>query len=95
MGDTNYNAAPWAAQTQVITKASQTITFKALDWKVYSLAGVINLSATSSSGLPVSYTSSDTCVVEVSGSTQMIKGSGSSTIRAWQIGDTNYNTLRH
>ena len=31
IGDTNYNAAPLVRQTQVITKASRTITFNALD----------------------------------------------------------------
>ena len=90
IGDNNYNAAPLVKQTQEITKASQTITFNTLDSKVYSLNEVINLSATSSSGLPISYTSSNTDVVEVSGSTLIIKGGGTSIITASQIGNDDY-----
>ena len=70
---------------------SQTITFSALSSQLYSLNGVITLSATSDSGLAVSYSSSDSNVVEVSGSTLIIKGAGSATITASQSGDNNYN----
>jgi hypothetical protein len=73
-------------------KADQTITFNPLASAPYSPNGGILLSATSSSGLPVSYTSSDENVVKVLGSSKLqIIGVGSATITASQAGDNNYN----
>lgn len=67
----------------------QTITFGALSAVQYGGAS-FNLTATASSGLAVSYTSSDTGVATVSGSTVTIVGVGSTNITASQAGDETY-----
>ena len=91
LGDNNYNAAASVQQTQQITKANQTITFAALAPQTYSPNGTITLTATASSGLPVSYASNLETVVKVSGNNLIMKATGSATITATQSGDNNYN----
>ncbi|MGN6341913.1 MAG: beta strand repeat-containing protein [Ginsengibacter sp.] len=71
-------------------KADQTITFGNLGAKIYGDAA-FPLGATSSSGLTVSYSSSNTNVATVSGNTVTIVGAGSTTITASQAGNDNYN----
>jgi len=73
-----------------IAKGNQTITFGALDTKT-STDAPFTLTATASSGLAVSYASSNTAVATISGSTVTIVGVGSTTITASQAGDLNYN----
>jgi endonuclease/exonuclease/phosphatase family metal-dependent hydrolase len=89
-GDANFNAAPDVVQPLVINKANQTITFGALS-PVSVGASPFNLTATSSSGLAVTYTSSTPGVATVSGNTVTVVGGGSTTITASQVGDGNYN----
>ena len=86
---TNY-AITFANGYLDITSAAQTITFDPLDPKVYNDAP-FNLTGTSSSGLPVSYTSSNPAVAIVSGNTVTIVGAGSTNIRASQAGNSNYD----
>ena len=73
--------------TGVIAKASQTINFAALD-PVLDNVSSITLTATASSGLDVSYASSNTAVATVSESTVTIVGAGDTTITASQAGDS-------
>ncbi|MCZ2340277.1 MAG: hypothetical protein LC104_00600, partial [Bacteroidales bacterium] len=54
-GDGNYNPATAVQQSLVVNLASQTITFSAPAPVTYSSGLTVNLSGTSSSGLPVSY----------------------------------------
>lgn len=68
------------------TPTEQTITFEALAEKTYGDAPFA-LTATASSGLPVSYASSNTSVATVDGSTVTIVGVGSTNITATQAGD--------
>ena len=89
-GDNNYNAAPTALQIQNVNKANQTIIFNTLAAKTYNDAP-FNLTATSSSNLPVSYTSSNLNVATINGSTVTIVGGGITTITAIQNGNRNYN----
>jgi len=77
-----------ATITITISQASQTITFGALASRVYGDAAFA-LSATASSGLTVSYSSSNPAVATVSGDTVTIVGAGSTTITASQAGDVN------
>lgn len=72
-----------------ITQAGQTITFGALPDQVLS-AGTFTLTATSSSGLPITYTSSDPAVATVSGNVVTIIGLGTTVITASQPGNANY-----
>jgi hypothetical protein len=78
-----------ASGTLVINKASQTITFATPSAKTFGDAPFA-LTGTSSSGLPITYTSTVTTVATVSGSTVTIKGAGATFIRANQPGDLNY-----
>jgi hypothetical protein len=73
-----------------IAKGNQTITFNPLDGKTFGDAN-FNLTATSTSGLNISYSSSDTSVATISGNTVTIVGAGSADITASQAGDDNYN----
>src|SRR5437764_2128066 len=87
-GNDNYNAAPNLSRTFTIAKANQTITFGALANKTFGDPD-FNVSATASSGLPVSFAASGNCTV--SGNTVHLTGAGSCTITASQAGDANYN----
>jgi hypothetical protein len=87
-GDANFTAAASVPQTFTIAKASQTITFNPLADKTTS-DPPFTVSATASSGLPVSFSASGSCTV--SGSTVTITGTGSCTITASQAGNSNFN----
>ena len=89
-GDASYNPANSVQQALVVNKASQTINFSALATKQLSI-GTFNLEATTSSGLPVSYASSNTAVATISGSVVTLLSAGTTTITASQAGDANYN----
>jgi autotransporter-associated beta strand protein len=84
----NYSGS--ASGSLVIAKASQTITFDALA-SVNDEAASFALGATASSGLTVSYASSNTSVATVSGNMVALVGAGNTTITASQAGGTNYN----
>jgi len=73
----------------VISKASQAINFAALD-PAYDNQSSVTLTATATSGLTVSYTSSNPAVATVSGDTATIVGLGTTTITASQSGNVNY-----
>jgi hypothetical protein len=90
-GNTNYNAATDVTQTLVVGKANQTITFGTLAAKKYG-DPTFTLTATASSGLAVTYTSSNPAVATVSSAGVVtIVGVGSTVITASQAGNTNYN----
>jgi uncharacterized repeat protein (TIGR01451 family) len=78
-----------ASQFFTVAKGDQTITFNPLANKTYG-DSPFTVSATASSGLPVSF-SLVSGPVSVSGNTVSITGAGSATVRAAQPGDTNYN----
>jgi hypothetical protein len=69
---------------------TQTLSFGALPAATYG-DSPISLSATSSSGLAVSYASSDPAVATISGNLLSITGAGSVTITASQPGDGNFS----
>ncbi len=89
-GDANYNPATDVMQEVTVGIANQSITFNPLANKTTSDPSFA-LTAIASSGLTVSYTSSDTNVAKVSGSTVTIFGVGTTQITASQLGNTNYN----
>ncbi|HNB80728.1 MAG TPA: YDG domain-containing protein, partial [Chitinophagaceae bacterium] len=89
-GDVNYMAAPDVIQPLTVVKANQSISFAALPGK--SLGDPpFALTATATSGLPVSYTSSNNAVASISGNMVTINGIGTCTITASQAGNANYN----
>lgn len=89
-GDNNYNAAEQVEQTLVVSaKTAQTITFEELPSKTYG-DDVFNLTASSTSGLTISYTSSDESVATISGSEVTIIGAGTVMITASQVGNDEF-----
>ncbi len=70
-----------------VTKKSQTIAFAALPNRTFGDAD-FTVSATASSGLPVSFTASGSCTI--AGATIRLTAAGSCTIRASQAGDSTY-----
>ena len=87
-GNGNYNAASDVDQPFSIAKANQTITFAALADKTFGEAP-FTVSATSSSGLAVSFSVTGQC--SINAETVQITGAGSCAVQASQAGDSNYN----
>ena len=85
---TNHVAGSSQPAAITINQADQTISFAALSNKTYGDAD-FPVSASATSGLPVSFSASGSCTI--SGSTVHITGAGSCTITAAQPGDANYN----
>lgn len=71
-------------------KLDQSISFDPLAARTYGESS-FTLSATATSGLAVSYLSSDPLVATISGNTVTIVGAGSTVITATQGGDATYN----
>ena len=88
-GNASYLAANAVNQSFTVARASQTITFAVLANKTYG-DPTFTVSATASSGLPVTFSSTTTAVCTVSGSTVTIIAGGTCTINASQAGNPNY-----
>jgi len=89
-GNEEYNAADSVDQVLTVNKADQTITFGPLDSKTMGDAP-FELTAVASSGLDVSYSSSNENVATIDGNAVTIVGAGSTTITASQTGNKDYN----
>ncbi|MCF0074303.1 T9SS type A sorting domain-containing protein [Dyadobacter sp. CY261] len=87
-GNSSYNAAPNAAQVLTV-KSPQTITFKPTEEKLYGDAEYVPAAKTSS-GLPLSFTSSNTKVATIVNGKIRITGVGISTIVASQAGNASF-----
>ena len=86
--DNNYNLS-LVNGTLTISKANQTISFPAIP--VTCGWGSATLLASASSGLPISYASSNQWVATIFGNTANVTGPGSTIITASQPGNINYN----
>ncbi len=88
-----YNLAGTSTFGNIISvtteKGTQSITFDALAASMYGDSD-FDLAAAASSGLPVSYTSSDETVATITGSTVTITGVGTTSITAMQDGNNQY-----
>lgn len=89
-GDATYATAIKVQQTLTINKADQTISFGTLSTKTYGDSS-FDLSASATSGLTVSFVSSDPSIASISGTTVTILQAGNVTITAKQSGDVNTN----
>src|SRR5579875_3022221 len=92
-GNANYNAAPQVQQSFAVGKGSQTISFTSSPPSNPVAGGpTYTVSATASSGLPVtmSIDASATSVCSISGSTVSFIGAGTCVIDANQAGNANY-----
>ena len=88
-GNQGYNPAPSVPQTFAITEfQAQTISFSALPNKTYGDPD-FTVSATASSGLPVSFSAAGYCTV--AGATVHLTGVGSCTVTASQAGNSVYS----
>ena len=74
---------------QLAGKIAQVINFTPLSDKTYGDAD-FTLSASASSGLPVTFSSSNSTVVSVSGTTAAVNNAGETLIYATQAGDASY-----
>ncbi|MFT4058128.1 MAG: fibronectin type III domain-containing protein [Legionella sp.] len=89
-GNAAYTAAPQVIQSFSVIKASQVITFTNPGPQTYGTSPT--LTATASSGLPVTFTSSTISVCTITpGGTLTFISSGNCTITASQAGDTDYS----
>jgi hypothetical protein len=88
-GNATISAAPPASRVLVVSKKTQTISFNAISAKDVNDAPFA-ITATSSSGLPVSFSSDNSLVATVDGNMITIKGLGSARITASQGGDNTF-----
>lgn len=88
LGDIVYDTAAPAERTFTVNKAPQTITFATLADKDFGTLP-FNLTATSNSGLAISYTVISGPAT-INGNIITLTGVGTVTLRASQGGDTNY-----
>ena len=89
-GNSSYNAATSVSQALTVNKVGQAISFTTLPAKTYG-DSAFALNGSSTSGLSVSYSSSNPSVATVSGNTVTILAAGTATITATQSGNSNYN----
>jgi sugar lactone lactonase YvrE len=89
-GSSNYFSANSVFKNLVINKAPQTISFTLPETNTFSSNGLIPLSGTSSSGLPVLYRSDAPSILAISGTNAVMKRRGSANVTASQPGDANY-----
>ena len=75
--------------SKTIVKQTQTITFNAIAAKTFG-EGTFDLTATTDSNLPIIYSSSNTDVATISGSTVTIVGAGTTSITANAAGNATY-----
>jgi uncharacterized protein (TIGR03437 family) len=88
-GNSAYAAAPPVTQTFAVTGQTQTITFGQLGNVTFGVAP-FPISATASSGLPVTFASSSQSICTVTGSTVAIVGAGLCSITASQSGNATF-----
>ena len=89
-GNSNYNAASPVQQTLTIVKANQTIAFGSLPNHVMS-DSTFALNAVATSGLTVTYKTSNANIATVNNGILALVGTGTVTITASQSGNGNYN----
>jgi autotransporter-associated beta strand protein len=90
-GNVTYLPATSVSQSLTVNKLAQTITFNALPAKRPGDADVA-LTATASSGLAITYTSSNINVATIVNGALRITGIGSTVITATQAGNSTYST---
>jgi len=91
-GRTTGNGSLVNPATAVAAPQSQTIIFPAMGSINYSTGLKANLSATSSSGLVVTYSTTNTNLISISSNVATVLGAGTATIVASQMGNSNYLT---
>jgi len=90
LGNNTYAAATPVSQSFTVNHEAQTITFPAIPTTTL-VTGSVTLNATASSGLPVSYASTNTSVCTVSASTVTLLSIGTCGIWATQAGNGDFS----
>jgi hypothetical protein len=91
VGNKDMEAAPEVTTSFLVTKGRQNMNFPPLNSVPFVQGSTFQLSATTTSALPIAYASSNPRVISISGSTATIVGRGVATIRATQSGDSNWS----
>ncbi|MEE1943784.1 MBG domain-containing protein [Pedobacter sp. KR3-3] len=90
-GNADYTAAPAIQQSLTIDKKNQAINFGTLANKTFGDAP-FDLTATgTNSGIPLTYTSSNTNVATINGDKVTLVGAGTTNITVSQAGNANFN----
>jgi hypothetical protein len=87
-GNAGYTAAAPVSQSFFVQREAQTISFPAI--ATQAIGTPLTLTATATSGLPVSFISLTPAICTVNGTTATLTASGSCGIEATQTGDTTY-----
>ncbi len=90
-GNENFAAATPIEKSISVAKLNQSITWNQEFNQYLTVGETYQLTATASSGLDVTYTSSDENVAHISGNNVIIRAVGNATISAIQNGNANYN----
>ena len=90
-GNENFEAATPIEKSISVAKLNQSITWNQEFNQYLTVDETYQLAATASSGLDVTYTSSDENVAHISGNNVIIRAVGNATISATQNGNANYN----
>ena len=90
-GNSYFKGADPVEQLLTIEKSDQTITFKQIQSPDLNSSNPIVLEASSSSGLPVRFTSGDPSVISINENVAVIHKNGTADISALQDGNKNYN----
>ncbi len=88
-GDAEYQEVSSTVTFQVTDKRKQSITWEQNLYGLLTTSGSVELTATATSGGPVTYTSANTNVVKVDGNVLTVVGEGETTITATQAGYTD------
>jgi hypothetical protein len=90
-GNVNYNTAVPVVQTITVGKGSQTVTITSHAPSPIDVGGTYTILASSTSHLPVTFSSATPSVCTVAGSAVTMVGSGQCTVDADQVGNASYN----
>ena len=93
-GDSTYTAATPTQQLFVILRQTQGINFPSPGFQDITASTTVTLSATATSGLPVSFSSETPEVCTVSGTTLNLVSQGTCIIDAEQAGDATYGVAK-
>jgi Ethanolamine utilization protein EutJ (predicted chaperonin) len=91
-GNVNYNSAPKVSQSITVGKGNQTISFTSIPTNTV-VGGTYSPTASSTSGLPVTFSidPSSATIASISNGIVTFIGVGTATINAHQPGNVNYN----
>lgn len=94
-GGAGTDGVKWAAADDVsqlfnVLKKAQDVTFTPPDYVLSAATKSVPLSATASSGQPVTFSSTTPAICSISGSTLQLVGKGTCAVAAAQAGDSNY-----